>query len=418
MSTSNGAVCLDYYRMYGADRAWKTKEVSRLIRVKQAEARSKMPMLRGEVNETQKKAMELFNMASEALKNFTNDNARKKYDKLLDEAYARGEINVEEQVRAENLIQEIERLFGSGLYEKAVEACTDAINRKLYDEKIYSLMAKSYQMMENVSQAIESVEAGLNIYPESLGVLATGARLYNIENQYDKAQTMINTMKNVEPDNKWAVVEQVYLYLNHDKEDLAYKDLYAYMNAHPNDREFMQTCAHDLVSYTYKFYEQDKQTGAYLLISEENYKKCMEIAQKAVGIYKDNLTMECLDNIKSFGETEFNLDNLESIIWSGIAAFIYLLSGVVIFTTYPNSGGVLSSLVMFLVGVPLAYATIQLYSVSKRPYWQIAKYYMTGQREKKEKRYILIGKILSFWMIWSIKLAYYIVRFTIRLVIR
>ena len=68
---------------------------------------------------------------------------------------------------------------------------------------------------------------------------------------------------------------------------------------------------------------------------------------------------------------------------------------------------------------PWGLSIILLMRKCQRPaYWQISKYYLTGKREKKEKKYILIGKILSFYMRWSIKAAVWIVKFAFRLALR
>lgn len=61
------------------------------------------------------------------------------------------------------------------------------------------------------------------------------------------------------------------------------------------------------------------------------------------------------------------------------------------------------------------YSGIQLYKVSKRPYWQIFRYELTGYRDKKEKLYVTIGKIFSGWMRLSWKISKAIFKIAFRL---
>lgn len=391
---------LDYYRLYDIDRNWKAKEIVNIIRKKQADARTQMAALQGRDEETLKKVQKIFNQASEALKNFKTEDKKKAYDKSLDEAYKNGQIDHEAQKQAENLMEEIEAMFIKGNYKAVVKACNDALNRKLYDEKLFSYMAKSYNFLGEFLKAFKSIEDGVKMYPSSIDILSTGARLYNVSKRdFDMSQEMINQMFKLDPDNKWANVEQIYLYLMFDKEDLAYKTLDQYLNLHPQDNEFKKACAHDLISYSMQFHVKDPQTGVYLLISKESYDKCVEIAEKAVRIYEDEITREALDTIRKFGEIEFNKDNKENIEWTIFAGALYLLGGVVAL------GESFFGLFGFAISAVLFFCAYELYQVSKRPYWQIYKYYLTGRREPKEKVYIFIGKLLSFYMRWSIKAA-------------
>ncbi len=391
---------LDYYRLYDIDRNWKAKEIVNIIRKKQADARTQMAALQGRDEETLKKVQKIFNQASEALKNFKTEDKKKAYDKSLDEAYKNGQIDHEAQKQAENLMEEIEAMFIKGNYKAVVKACNDALNRKLYDEKLFSYMAKSYNFLGEFLKAFKSIEDGVKMYPSSIDILSTGARLYNVSKRdFDMSQGMINQMFKLDPDNKWANVEQIYLYLMFDKEDLAYKTLDQYLNLHPQDNEFKKACAHDLISYSMQFHVKDPETGVYLLISKESYDKCVEIAEKAVRIYEDEITREALDTIRKFGEIEFNKDNKENIGWTIFAGALYLLGGVVAL------GESFFGLFGFAISAVLFFCAYELYQVSKRPYWQIYKYYLTGRREPKEKVYIFIGKLLSFYMRWSIKAA-------------
>ena len=75
-----------------------------------------------------------------------------------------------------------------------------------------------------------------------------------------------------------------------------------------------------------------------------------------------------------------------------------------------SSGVGPGSFIAILLAAACAYVTVMLHKVSKRPYWQIYKYELTGQREPKEKRYITIGNIIAGYMRWSVKLAFGMIR--------
>ena len=91
------------------------------------------------------------------------------------------------------------------------------------------------------------------------------------------------------------------------------------------------------------------------------------------------------------GEVEFNQDNKSNIRWTMFAAWIYGVAGVMALSSGVGPG----SFIAILLAAACAYVTVMLHKVSKRPYWQIYKYELTGQREPKEKRYITIGNIIA-----------------------
>lgn len=403
---------LDYYAMYALDRNADTREIRKQLLQKQGEIRSNMA--NGSLNseEILEKLQEAYNTLAAAIKIFKTEERRKEYDLALDAAYETGKLDVQAQSMAQDLYEEIEALFLKGNYHGAVRKCLDALNNNVRDYRIYILLAQSYFALNDPDRSITTVEDGLKVHPDNVPLLRAGARFANEGKQdYDRAQKYVNRMMELDPESAIANSEQSYLYLTSGKQDLAYQQMDKYMEKHPNDTEFRKDCAYDLVGYSYSCYTKDPESGAYVIASQEDYQKCLDSCSKAMSLYNDENVQTAMENAKYFGTVEFNDENKDSIKWLFIGAAIYLLGGVIGFSTgiqemdvgfFGTLGG---SLVFWVLGALLVYAGIRLRQVSYRPYWQINKFIMTGKREKSEGVYILIGKIFAGYMKMSIKIG-------------
>lgn len=407
---------IDYYAVYTLDRKLSAKEIKKSLRSIQGDICENMSSGSLNSDENMAKLQTAFNMVADALKIFKDEEKKKKYDIQLDEAYRQGILKTEEQKMAEDLYAEIEAMFLKGNYRGAAKQCNDALNNNIHDAKIYGLLARSYYALREVDRSLRTVADGVKIHPEDMELLKIGARFYNEgKNDYNAAQNYINQMLSLDEDNKFANAEQIYLYLCSGKSELAYQNMDEYIEKHPCDNEFRRTCAYDLIGYSYHYYTKDPNSGSYVLISKEAYENCVEVCSKAASVYSDDTIKECLEYARNFGKIEFNEDNKENILWLAIAGVMYFTSGLFSYigciTEFYREGffaalGVFlfSSLVVAL-GVGVLYSAVQLRSVSYRPYWQIYKYYLTGEREKKEKFYIKIGKIFADYMKWGWKVA-------------
>lgn len=107
------------------------------------------------------------------------------------------------------------------------------------------------------------------------------------------------------------------------------------------------------------------------------------------------------------GEVEFNQDNKSNIRWTMFAAWVYGIGGIMGLSAGGSAAG---CIVVILLAAVCVYSSVMLHKVSKRPYWQIYKYELTGEREPKERRYILIGNIIAGYMRWSVKMAFGVLR--------
>ena len=411
---------VDYYAIYSIDRNLETKEIKKLLVQRQGEIRSQMAGGALNAPEILDKLQEAYNEIANAVKVFKTEERRKEYDILLDAAYEAGKIDVEAQTMAQDLYEEIEAMFMKGNYRGAIKKCLDALNNNVKDYRIYILLAKSYFALNDSDKSLSTVDNGLLVHPNNIPLLRVGARFSNEgKKDYNRAQSYVNKIMEMDANSSIAVSEQSYLYMSTGKHDLAYKMIDDYMEQHPSDMEFRKDCAYDMVGYSYSCYTKDPGSGAYVIASEEDYKKCLDTCNKAMSIYNDENVKEALDNAKAFGEVEFNDENNESIKWLFIGGFTYLVMSLMLFSLLSGASGkdfgsiigeiigpIAGAIVLICLGVLLIYCGVQLKKVSYRPYWQINKFILTGQREKIEEKYILIGNIFGGLIKWSFKIAW------------
>lgn len=412
---------VDFYVMYSIDKKLSTKEIRKQLLQKQGEIRSNMA--NGSLNSAEilEKLQEAYNTIAQAVKTFKTDDRRKEYDIALNAAYEAGMIDIAAQTMAQDLYEEIEAMFLKGNYKGTIRKCMDALNNNVRDYRIYILLAQSYFAMKEVDRSLQTVEDGLKVHPDNMPLLRAGARFSNEgKKDYNKAQTYVNRMMEVDPESPLTTSEQSYLYLSTGKEDLAYQMIDEYVDKHPGDQDFRRDCAYDLIGYSYNCYTKDPNSSAYVIASQEDYQKCLDICNKAAGLYNDENVQNALDNAKSYGQVEFNDENREAIFWLFVGGGLYAFAACVALVALSSSGslgaGLVACLPFGILGGLLLYCAVKLRKVSYRPYWQINKFILTGKREKGEGKYIIIGKIfvgyikLGFKLTeWMFKLVFFFI---------
>lgn len=413
---------IDYYAVYALDRKSDVQAIKTKLRSIHGDICENMSSGSLNSDEVMAKLQESFDQVVVALKVFKTKETKEEYDAQLDAAYENGVLNTEAQAMAEDLYAEIEAMFLKGNYQGAARKCTDALNNNVRDARIYGLLARSYYALQDITRSLQTVVEGVKIHPENMELLRMGARFSNEgKEDYNTAQEYINRMFAIDADNKFAYAEQIYLYLSTGKNDLAYQNIDEYLQSHPHDNEFRRTCAYDLMGFSYSYYTEDKSTGAYVLISKEAYENCVAVCDKAASLYNDENIINCLNTAKSYGEIKFNEDNKENIKWTTIAGVMYVGCSIMLICEGLGEGmnrmvqAMGAAFVVLALGVGVLYCAYGLYQVSKRPYWQIYKYYLTGQREKKEKIFIIIGIILAGYMKFSWKFVKWSFKFFMRL---
>lgn len=428
MPAQTGSAVTDYYAIYGLDRTKKASEIKKELRLIQGDIREKMNYGSHISPAAMTMLQQSFAQVAAALKVFRTEESKRNYDKALSQAIGAGAVSSTAQAapKNQNLAAEMEQLFLKGNYHSAIQKGTAALQNNIQEAKVYCTLAKCYKETNEIDQGIQILKNGLKVHPDHMEILGLAARFYSEGKQdYAMSQKLVNRMLKAAPEDTDANIEQAFLYLCSGKRDLAYQQMEDFIYRHPTDRKFRKKCAYDLLGFSYQCYTRDPQTGASVIASEEDYLTCLEVCNKAASIYRDSTVEDCLSNAKHFGEVEFNEDNRENIRWSVLAGVIYLIPGIgglaVLLGEAAEEGlaatlaGAGYAMIPIAIGLLVLYAALNLRKVSWRPYWQIYKYQITGQREKKEKRYILIGNILTGYMKWSIRGAIAMMKFVIAL---
>lgn len=343
-------------------------------------------------------------MAMEARPKFFNDNKRSVYDSLLRIARKTGRVIIKRRAKArtmpDDFYQRLNAMFAMDNYQSVIQACIDAISKDVHDYRVYSMLSLSYYYLNDYNNSLKAAEEGLSFNKDNLELLRAAVRASNVGGQsgYNKAQEYINRMMGIDPESPITNSEQVNLYLTAGKEDMAFQTIDAYVEKHPNNQQFRQETAYNLMAHCEAFYTVLPEGNAMVIASRKDYEKCLETCQKAAGLYNDEAVRGMLNDIKSFGQIEYNRDNIEYIVWLVIGGAIYIVAVPI-------------SLLLF-------FSAWRLHCVSKRPYWQIYQYELTGKREPSEGKYILIGKIFTGYLKIGFKIAWGIVKFIFGFMLR
>lgn len=404
---------LDFYQIFSLDQGNSAKECKTELRRIQANIRQAMSdgSLNGE--EILKRLQEQCDQVTLAMKCFRNDDTKESYDKQLANAYKHNKVSVEAAKLSQELFEEIATYFAKRQYKEVIEKCVSAINNNVRDVRLYEYMAKSYRYIGDTQHALESADSGLKIDPDSLALMKVESRIYTSDYEdYDAAQKIINRMSEI--NKSVGTAEQVNLYLNFDKDEMAYQTIDEYVSANPKDEAFKQSCAYDIIGAAYGCYEEcEAEDGQdiLLILSEESYLKCLEYCNKAVSVYDDENTRKELEDAKHFGKKEFNYANKRDIIWCAIGAAVFLICG---FSALGQLGFVEALPILLFCLLPVA-ATIALIKESYRPYWKIYRYLYTGKRDTREKIVLGFGWLFSAYIRVGFKISWWIFKFAFRL---
>lgn len=239
--------------------------------------------------------------------------------------------------------------------------------------------------MQNYPQALEAVDAGTSIFADNLNLNWLGARIATVGTQnYDDAQTRVNRLLELAPDNSIGYSEQIFLHLRKGDEDLAFQEIDSYVASHPQDEGFKRGVAYDIDSYSNGCYYYDQKQNAMFIADKESYERCLKLRSKATEIYSDEHTQKMLEDAKYYGQKEWDGWNIESIKSLSIYGVILL------FLYWP-------------VGIPLLVIDAAVIYFSFRPYWQINKTYVIGERGPIEKVVTIIGDYAARFGGWFLR---------------
>ena len=220
-------------------------------------------------------------------------------------------------------------------------------------------------------------------------------------------------MLELDPKSSKAHAEQIHFYMYSGQEAIAFQQIDQYVAQNPNDVEFKQETAYNLISFTNTCYFEDAETGSLVIADKASYTKCLTLCQKAYSLYQDEYTSKNLENAKFFGKREFNRNNSYELKWLWGLGLLSLFAIVPVFSQIKSATDFFTVLIMLCIYlVPAILLTI----VSFRPYWQINRIYYTGKAGWFETIVIWWGKITVFLVKLSIKFFLWILRLVFSLV--
>ncbi len=407
---------VDYYRIFNLNKNASIKELDEALNKELYTLRQKQQVPLSHEHRIQLEDLE--KKLRDARRILLDRNKREKYDEQLEYALQNGMLDTTAQKIAEDVYEEIERMFESNDYSGVIRKCQQLLSDNSSESKLYNYIARSYFLLDRPAEAIKTVDDCLNLHPDDASMLQLAARYYNLINEdFGKAQEFINHMFELNASDPDAVCEQCYLYLCMKNIEMAFSTIDEYVSANPTDEYFRAKMALDMVSYTYRLYEEDEE-GNSVLLSQEAYETCLAVTEKAASIYKDDDIIDLLEYTRHFGVVEFNKDNREHIFWLWLVGAIYAVAGIASGVTLATES-VLACIaailfVGLLLGGGLIFCGVRLLQVSKRPYWQIYRYEMTGYRDKEEKIYVTIGKVFTGVIRLSIKASWALIKWCIR----
>lgn len=382
-------ITYDLYKELELDRSWdeptiktRLKEIQRLWTKRQSACNDKKQLLL--IDQILSKVDEGFRYLIKALK-------RKQYDEALDKAYKNGKIKDEIEAQMQSLIEQARQYYRKGNIKLAAQCAQQAINGKVNDPLAYDILAKCHFDMQNYPKALEVIDIGTSIFTDNLDLYWLGARIATVGTQdYDNAQERVNKLLELAPDNSIGHSEQIFLHLRKGDEDLAFQEIDSYVAAHPQDEGFKREVAYDIASYSNGCYYYDQTQNATFIADKESYEKCLKLRTKATEVYSDEHTQKMLEDAKYYGQKEWDSWNMESIK----SLSIY---GLILLFIFP------------FVGVPLLIIDVAVIYFSFRPYWQINKTYVTGERGIIENIVTTIGDYAARFGGWFIRFLWKVI---------
>ena len=390
-------VTYDLYKELGLERSWdektikdKLKEIQKVWTLKQNACNDKEQLLLID---------KILAAVEDGYRYLVKELKRKQYDEALDKAYKDGIIKDEIEQKLKSLVDQAKEYYRKGNIKLAAQCAKEAIEGKVNEPVAYEILARCYYDVQNYQKAIETIDSGISIYTDNLDLHWLGARIATVGTQnYDDAQSRVNKLLELAPNESIGYSEQIYLHLRKGDEALAFQEIDKYITEHPADDEFKRGVAYDLDSYSNSCYYYDEANNASFIADKESYAKCLKLRKKATEIYSDEHTKNQFERAKYFGQKEWNSWNKESIKSLSIYGAIFLV-------------------LMWPVGLVLLVIDALLIYFSFRPYWQINKTYVTGQMGTAERIVSVIGEYAARFGGWLLRLLWKFCIGILRLVI-
>lgn len=399
---------IDYYKEFNIERSLDEKSIKKQL------AKLQQIYLRRQSSTNDKEELsilaDVLDKIGEAIRFLTKKDKREKYDRDLEKAYKEGKVNVENEGKAKDLLEQADQMFKRGRFKQAVECALEAIENSPTNEEAYDLAIRSYASLEQYDGAFNLLNKAISSVTNKDYFVWLSARLYIVGlHNYEAAQEKINILLAANPDSEVARSEQIFLYMYAGKEDLAFQEIDSYLAQHPGANKFRKDMAYNIIKFSNTSYVIDPNDGVSIIADKQGYERVLRLRKKAYEVFNDEYTKRMLDDAKFYGQRKFNKDNQSNLIWTWVVGIYFgvFFAGEGV-NTVVSGTDVGTGLVMFLLGIFLLAIPTLLTAVSFRPYWQLNRIYLTGNPGLFEKIVLTIANIYTWlikkavWLLWTI----------------
>lgn len=410
----------DYYRIYDLTRGTRREDLLKDLRRKKNDLIQKQQTAPAEKKvEIEAKISKLIILLDDAIKIFKNEEKFKEYNKQLDLAYANGVIDTAYQDELLAGLDEVERLFYSENYGAAINLCNQLISQKGATVQLYEILSKSYYLAGNRGDALNIAEVCARDFPHDSVALDMAVRMsVKAGNDFNKAQSYMNLIIENFADTALESLDQAYILMAQNNLDMGFSVIDDYIKLHPTDKSFRSNAAYDMIAFGNGMFKGNGYDNSIIYLdSPEEYAICKRYADKSREICNDQIVREYAEDIDYYGKVEFNEDNKEPLKWSFIGSVVFSIFGLMAIGAVEDMGFSfgLAGFLCLLCGIGCGLVYINLRRVSKRQYWQINKYYMTGERLPKEQLYINIATVLTFVFKYTFKITIEITKLILKI---
>lgn len=401
---TNGMV--DYYQKYNLNKSLSHQQLSNELRKKSGELHRKKAACNTNGNVALAASLEdQLRGINEAMRVFKNKDSRQTYDRKLNKAYSQGRVFVTQNIPQNNTsLFNIEEYFANGFYDYVIQKSYELINNNYVTESVYYYLANSYYMLLQYSNAINTILKGIQVFPDSLTLRKTGARIYAVQgHDANSAQYMINEMLRISPNHPDAKSEQVVFHIIFNNDNLAFSLLDQYIREDVGNVYLRNKCAQEMLDISQLCCcTLIKNVGSYIVNDKNSYNRMLSIAEKAAGISDDPNVRSGYQWVKDLGVVQYEKSNTAKIVWTVVNAIIMSIAAI-----YPPSAMIVLPLVVFLF-----YSAYKLYTISYMARWEYEKYEISGQIEPDNALYIYVGNFCYVYFFCSLLFS---VRFTFKL---
>lgn len=390
------AAFVDYYSMFDLERSMTEKEIKK----KMAEWSNMLTAMEGTTEpgniEAKKELKENKDCLREARKILLNAERRKQYDIELDAAIRAGQVNYEKTREVKDALERARKYFERQLYQKAIEAAREAMDNHANSDEPYEIISRSQFMLGDYLESLETLDQGAEIYRGAQNLWWLRIRTRIRLEQYQEAQTLLNQALEQFRGSTRFEAEQAYLYFHAEQPELGKRTMETYIQQHPSDTAYRQQMAYNLIELANYCYRYDTEAEMQMIIDQADYERCLELVSMANRIYQDDYTKSSLEDVKYYGEREY--DEESKIIkktYLGVSAVMGLIG---LISLLKGSGVAL--IFLAVAGLFLVFRKV-IDKNSYLPRWQLNRDYYRGYKETGEG-WLYTLAVMPFDMVFSV----------------